>query len=172
MKIAELKILKGPNYWSVTRHNIIQLLLDLEEFKTVQTSEIDGFYERLKNAMPTLYNHSCVAGAPGGIFKEVQEGTSLAHVVEHVALELQELAGMCTRFGRTRSSGKEGLYQVVFSYCEEEAGIYAAKAAVRITEALAKGEAVSIEEDIAEVKRLQHRDMLGPTTQSIVDEAV
>jgi cyanophycin synthetase len=171
MKITELKVLKGPNYWSVTRHKIIQLLLDVEEYRGLSTKDIDGFYDRLKNAMPTLYNHSCNEGVPGGIFKEVQQGTSLAHVVEHVALELQELAGLCTRFGRTRSTNIEGQYQVVFSYCEEEEGVYAARAAVSITEALAGGENISVNNDIAEIKRLRHRSMLGPTTQSIVDEA-
>jgi cyanophycin synthetase len=171
MKIAELKVLKGPNYWSVKKHKLIQLLIDLEELKTTSTNEIPGFYERLKNLIPTLYNHSCFEGAPGGILKRVREGTSPAHVIEHIALELQELAGMCTRFGRTQNAGKEGLYHVVFSYCEEEEGVYAAEAAVRITEALVKGEAISIEDDIEEIKRLWHRYKLGPTTQSIVDEA-
>ena len=138
MKITELKVLRGPNFWSVKKHKLIQLLVDLDEFRNLQTNEISDFYERLKSLMPTLYNHSCVEGAPGGIFKIIREGTSLAHVVEHIALELQELAGMCTRFGRTRSTDKDGLYQVVFQYCEEEEGIYTARAAVRITEALAR----------------------------------
>jgi cyanophycin synthetase len=172
MKITELKVLRGPNIWSVKKHKLIQMLIDLEDLKTLRTNEISGFYDQLKSVMPTLYNHSCFEGAPGGIFKQVQEGTSLAHVVEHVALELQELAGMCTRFGRTRSVGKEGLYQVVFSYCEEEEGVYAARAAVRITEALVKGNEIFIEDDIEQIRRLWHRYKLGPTTQSIVDEAV
>ncbi|HEX8315573.1 MAG TPA: cyanophycin synthetase [Flavisolibacter sp.] len=172
MKIAELKVLKGPNYWSVKKHKLIQLLIDLDEHKATSTSDIPGFYERLKGLLPTLYNHSCFEGAPGGIFKLVKEGTSLAHVVEHVALELQELAGMCTRFGRTRNAGREGLYQVIFSYCEEDEGVYAARAAVRITDALVRGEQISVENDIQEIKRLWHRYKLGPTTQSIVDEAM
>jgi cyanophycin synthetase len=172
MKIAELKVLKGPNYWSVHKHKLIQLLVDLEEFRAVPTNKIDGFYDRLKNLMPTLYNHSCFEGAPGGIFKRVREGTSLAHIVEHVALELQELAGMNTRFGRTKDTGKEGIYQVVFSYCEEEEGIYTAKAAVRIAEAIAKGDEVSVEDQIEQIKQLWHHYKLGPTTQSILDEAL
>src|SRR5215213_5866416 len=172
MKIAEIKILRGPNYWSIKNHKVIQLLIDLDELKEVRTNEITGFHDRLKNLMPTLYNHSCVEGAPGGIFKNVQEGTSIAHVIEHIALELQELAGMYTRFGRTRSAGKAGLYYVVFSYCEEEEGVYTANAAVRITAALVKNEAVSIEDDIEKIKSLWHHGKLGPTTLSIVDEAI
>ncbi|HEV7330525.1 MAG TPA: cyanophycin synthetase [Flavisolibacter sp.] len=171
MKIAELKVLRGPNFWSVKKHKLIQLLVQLDAFTATPTNKIPGFYDRLKGLMPTLYNHSCFEGAPGGIFKLVQEGTSLAHVVEHIALELQELAGMCTRFGRTRSAGKDGLYHVVFSYCEEEEGVYTANAAVKITEALAGGKDISIEEEIEEIKRLWHRYKLGPTTQAIVDEA-
>jgi cyanophycin synthetase len=172
MKIAELKVLKGPNYWSVKKHKLIQLLIDLEEFRTISTHEIEGFYERLKNQMPTLYNHSCFEGAPGGIFKRVKEGTSLAHVVEHVALEIQELAGMCTRYGRTQPAGQEGHYHVVFSYCEEEEGVHAAEAAVRITNAIAKGSVAAVEEEIEEIKRLWHHYKLGPTTESIVEEGV
>ncbi|HEY0042630.1 MAG TPA: cyanophycin synthetase, partial [Flavisolibacter sp.] len=147
------------------------MLIDLEETTATSTSEIPGFYDRLKNLIPTLYNHSCFEGAPGGIFKRVQEGTSPAHVIEHIALELQELAGMCTRFGRTVKTSREGFYNVIFSYCDEDEGVYAARAAVRITEALVKGETISIEDDIREIKRLWHRYKLGPTTQSIVDEA-
>ncbi|OLY90639.1 cyanophycin synthetase [Cnuella takakiae] len=172
MNIAELKILKGPNYWSVSKHKLVQMLIDLEAHKTTLTTDIPGFFDRLKRLMPTLYNHSCVAGEPGGIFKMVQEGTSLAHLVEHIAIELQELAGLCTRFGRTRSAGKEGLYHVVFSYCEEDEAVYTANAAVKVTEALVNGVDISLKEDIEEIKRLYHRYKLGPTTQSIVDEAV
>jgi cyanophycin synthetase len=172
MKIAALHVLKGPNRWSVKKHKLIQLLLHLEAWGDVLTNSIDGFYDRLKTLMPTLYNHSCFEGGPGGIFRQVEEGTSLAHVVEHVALELQELAGLCTRYGRTRKTDRPGEYYVVFAYGEEEEGVYAAEAAVRITEALAKGESPDIEADIAEIRRRWHRDMLGPTTQSIVEDAV
>ena len=85
---------------------------------------------------PSLYEHRCSVGRAGGFFHRVDEGTWMGHVIEHIALEMQTLAGMDTGFGRTRSTGgKEGVYYVVFSYMEEDAGVYAAKAAVRIAQA-------------------------------------
>ncbi len=76
---------------------------------------------------------------PGGFLSRVEEGTWMGHIIEHVALELQTLAGMDMGFGRTRSTGKEGEYFVVFDYMEEDAGVYAAKAAFKLVEALDKG---------------------------------
>ena len=72
----------------------------------------------------------------------------MGHVIEHIALEVQTLAGMFCGFGRTRSTGKEGVYNVVFSYMEEKAGVYTAKAAVRIAEALIAGTEYNLAEDI------------------------
>src|ERR1700738_270485 len=137
MKILELKVLKGPNYWSVRRPKLIQMKLDLEEMEQRPTNAIPGFRERTEKLLPTLYEHRCSEGVPGGFLSRVEEGTWMGHVIEHIALEIQTLAGMDCGFGRTRGTGKEGEYFVVFSYMEEDAGVYAAKAAVRIAQALA-----------------------------------
>jgi len=138
MKILEIKILRGPNYWSVRRNKLIQMKLDLEEMEQKPTNEIPGFPERLEKLFPSMYEHRCSVGKPGGFFERVKEGTWMGHVIEHVALELQTLAGMDTGFGRTRGANeKEGVYYVVFTYLEEDAGVYAARAAVRIAQALA-----------------------------------
>ena len=110
MKVLELKVLKGPNYWSVRRAKLIQLKLDLEELEALPTNKIDGFRQRLEKLLPTLYEHRCSEGVPGGFFMRVDEGTWMGHVIEHIALEIQTLAGMDTGFGRTRSAGeKEGV---------------------------------------------------------------
>ena len=131
MKIVEIKVLRGPNYWSIRRGQLIQMLLNLEEMEHRPTNSIPGFRQRLENMFPSMYSHRCSVGEPGGFFQRVEEGTWMGHVIEHIALELQTLAGMDCGFGRTRSSGKEGEYYVVFNYMEEDAGIYAARAAVR-----------------------------------------
>ena len=83
-----------------------------------------------------MYEHRCSVGTPGGFFQRVEEGTWMGHIIEHIALEIQTLAGMDVGFGRTRGYGEEGVYNVVFAYMEESVGRYAAKAAVRICEAL------------------------------------
>ena len=133
MKIVDIKVLRGPNYWSVRRPKLIQMKLDLEDLEQKSTDKIDGFRERLEKMFPSLVEHRCSVGTRGGFFQRVEEGTWMGHVVEHVALEIQTLAGMDCGFGRTRSTGQHGVYNVVFNYMEEKAGIFAAKSAVSST---------------------------------------
>lgn len=171
MNIVEIKVLRGPNYWSVRRPKLIQMKLDLEEMEQRPTNSIPGFKERLEKLFPSMFSHRCSVGTPGGFFQRVEEGTWMGHVIEHVALELQTLAGMETGFGRTRGTGKEGEYYVVFSYMEEEAGIYAARAAVRITQALADDKVYDLDEDIMKLREIREDTRLGPSTGCIVDEA-
>lgn len=172
MKILEIKILRGPNYWSVRRPKLIQMKLDLEELEQKPTNKIDGFLERLKNLIPTLYEHRCSEDGPGGFFSRVEEGTWMGHVIEHIALEIMTLAGMDCGFGRTRGTGeKDGVYYVIFDYMEEDAGVYAAKAAVRIAEALIAGEQYDLENDIQQMREIREDTRLGPSTGCIVDEA-
>jgi cyanophycin synthetase len=173
MKILEIKVLKGPNYWSVRRTKLIQMKLDLEEKENMPTNKIPGFRERLEKIIPSLYEHRCSVGKPGGFFQRVDEGTWMGHVVEHIALEIQTLAGMDTGFGRTRTpeGEKEGIYYVVFSYMEEDAGVYAAKASVRIAQALIDGKDYDLTEDILNMRVIREDTRLGPSTGCIVDEA-
>lgn len=172
MRIVDLKVLKGPNFWSVRRSKLIQMRLDLEELEQKPTNKIEGFKERLEAMFPTMYEHRCSVGTPGGFFMRVKEGTWMGHVIEHIALEIQTLAGMMCGFGRTRGTGTEGEYFVVFSYTEEDAGLYAAKAAVRISEALISGSAYNLEDDIQKLREIREDTRLGPSTGCIVDEAV
>lgn len=171
MKIVEIRVLKGPNYWSIRRSNLIQMRLDLEEMEERPTNSIPGFMERLEQLLPTMYSHRCSVGEPGGFFSRVKEGTWMGHVIEHIALELQTLAGMDCGFGRTRGTGKNGEYFVVFDYKEEDAGVYAAKAAVRIAQALADGTQYNLEPDIQQLREIREDTRLGPSTGCIVEEA-
>lgn len=171
MKIEEIKILRGPNYWSIRRSKLIQMKLNLEELEERPTDAIEGFSERLEKQFPSMFSHRCSVGEPGGFFQRVKEGTWMGHVIEHIALEIQTLAGMDTGFGRTRGTGKHGEYYVVFSYMEEDAGVYAAKAAVRIAQALVDGKAYDLEDDIMNLREIREDTRLGPSTGSIVDEA-
>ena len=171
MKILEIKVLKGPNYWSVRRDKLIQMKLDLEDMEQWPTNSIEGFRHRLEKAFPSLYEHRCSEGEPGGFFKRVDEGTWMGHVIEHVALELQTISGMDTGFGRTRSAGQEGVYYVVFSYIEEDAGVYAARASLRIVQALIDGTDYDMAPDIQQLREIREDTRLGPSTGSIVAEA-
>ncbi len=122
--------------------------------------------------LPSMYSHRCSEDHAGGFFERVKRGTWMGHVIEHIALEIQTLAGMETGFGRTRSTREVGVYNVVFSYIEEPVGMFAAKSAVRIAEALISGEKYDLEADIQQMRELREDSRLGPSTGSIVQEAV
>ena len=172
MKIVEIKILRGPNYWSNYRNKLIAMKLDIEDLEERPTNKIDGFAERIATLIPSMICHRCSRGNEGGFFERVEEGTWMGHVIEHIALEIQTLAGMECGFGRTRGTGTKGIYNVVFSYMEENVGIYAAKASVRIAEALIEGTEYDLDSDIKTMREMREKDRFGPSTGSIVDEAV
>ena len=138
MKITDLRIMRGPNFWSVRHPKIIVLKVSLEEYQDVKTNEIPGLAERLEELFPGMVKHRAGEGREGGFFKLVREGTLLTHVIEHIALELQTLGGMDCGYGRSYPSPLPDEHYVVFSYQEERAGEYAAHAALRVT--LAPGE--------------------------------
>ncbi len=171
MKIEKIQVLRGPNIWSITRKKLIQMRLDLEETEHQPTNKIDGFRERIEQLLPSLISHRCSEGCEGGFFKRVEMGTWMGHVIEHIALEIQTLAGMDVGFGRTRETKTPGVYNVVFNYKEEQAGIFAAEAAVRIAECLMSAEEYDIEKCIHHLKELRESERLGPSTGSIVEEA-
>ena len=171
MKIREINTMRGPNYWSVRRHKLIVMVLDLEQMEEYSSNKIPGFMDRMKNLMPGLYTHRCSEGVEGGFYHRVEEGTWMGHIIEHLALEIQTMAGMDTGFGRTRSYGEIGVYNVVFSYVEENVGRYAAAAAVRICEALISGEDYNLAADIQHMRELREAERLGPSTGSIIKEA-
>ena len=171
MKIREINAMRGPNYWSVRRHKLIVMVLDLEAMEEQPTNKVPGFLVRLKELFPSMYSHRCSEGCEGGFFMRVEEGTWMGHVIEHIALEIQTLAGMDTGFGRTRGYGEKGVYNVVFSYIEEDVGRYAAKAAVAICEALIASEDYKLDDDIQRMRELREAQRLGPSTGSIVEEA-
>lgn len=146
--------------------------LDLEELEDKPTDKIEGFGKRLEAMFPSMYEHRCSEGKPGGFFYRVEKGTWMGHVIEHIALEIQTLAGMDTGFGRTRETKTPGIYNVVFSYGEENVGLYAAEASVRIAQALVYGSHYDLEADIKKMREIREDVRLGPSTGSLVDEAV
>lgn len=172
MNIEKIQALRGPNIWSIRRKKLIQMRLDLQEMENFPTNKIDGFRERIQQLIPSLITHRCSEGTEGGFFHRVAEGTWMGHVIEHIALEIQTLAGMDVGFGRTRETRTPGVYNVVFNYLEENAGIYAAEESVKIAEALIEGKEYDIAGCIQKLKEIRERVRLGPSTGSIVEEAV
>ncbi|MFB2772075.1 cyanophycin synthetase [Pelatocladus sp. BLCC-F211] len=174
MRILKIQTLRGPNYWSIRRHKLIVMRLDLENLAETPSNEIPGFYEGLVEALPSLEGHYCSPGCRGGFLMRVREGTMMGHIVEHVALELQELALMHVGFGRTRETSTSGVYQVVFEYLNEEAGRYAGRAAVRLCQSIVdrgRYPKAELEQDLQDLKDLWRDSALGPSTESIIKEA-
>lgn len=171
MVIESIQVLNGPNVWSIRWKKLIQMRLNLIDLEERPTNTIEGFSERIEKLIPSLYEHECSEKRAGGFFERVRLGTWMGHVVEHIALEIQTLAGMNTGFGRTRETKTAGIYNVVFSFVDEEAGIYSAKVAVNIAQALIDGVDYKLEVDIENLKTIFRNNAFGPSTRSIVNEA-
>ena len=174
MKILRTQTLRGPNYWSIRRDKLIVMRLDLEDLAEKPSNEIPGFYEGLIDVLPSLVEHYCSPGYRGGFFERVRTGTYMGHIIEHIALELQELAGTPVGFGRTRATSTPGVYNVVFEYVDEQAGRYAGRAAVRLCQSLVDTGTYPKEElaqDLADLRDLCNNASLGPSTETIVKEA-
>ncbi len=139
MRVLETRVYRGPNPYGY--RPVIRYKLDLERLEDYPTSALDGFVDRLLALMPTLHDHGCSYGEPGGFVRRMREGTWLGHVSEHIALEIQGLAGTPVTYGKTRSaSDGAGVYYVVYSYAEERVGLLAARMALRLIElAAARG---------------------------------
>ncbi|MGA1264687.1 MAG: cyanophycin synthetase [Prochlorothrix sp.] len=174
MKILKIQTLRGPNYWSIRYHKLIVVRLDLEDLADRPSDTLEGFYEGLVETLPSLEDHYCSPGHKGGFLKRVRNGTMMGHIIEHIALELQSLAGMQVGFGRTRETATPGIYQVVFEYKDERSGRYAARAAVRLCQSLVETghyPKADLDQDLADLAEILSEAPLGPSTESIVKEA-
>ncbi|MCC6327177.1 MAG: cyanophycin synthetase, partial [Acidobacteria bacterium] len=177
MEIQEIRTLRGPNYWSGYWKKLIVMRLDIGDYEQKPSNKIAGFSDRMREVLPGLKLHGCSYGEEGGFFRRVEEGTWAGHIVEHFALELQTLAGMDTGYGRTRETDESGIYNVVFSYQEEEVGRFAARAAVELFVSLAEdGDIDAIKtklaEDVQRMREIREEVRFGPSTGSLVEEAV
>ena len=174
MRILKIQPLRGPNYWSIRRQKLVVMRLDLEDLADKPSNEISGFYEGLLATLPSLQEHFCSPGVPGGFLSRVKRGTMMGHIIEHVALELQQLAGMPVGFGRTRETATPGVYQVVIEYVDEQAGRYAARAAVRLCQSIVARGTYSqneLKQDLKDLEDLARDAALGPSTETLVKEA-
>ncbi len=169
MKIIEMRAIRGPNYYS--RHPVIFMQLDLQELEEKPTDMVTNFKENIEKMMPSLYEHKCSPGRIGGFFERITRGTWAGHVVEHVAIELQCLAGQEVAFGKTFTMDEKGIYNLVFHYLDEKTGLRAGEMSVDIVEKLFDGKITDVQPLIIELKNIAKSSLLGPSTQSIVNEA-
>ncbi|MAO64127.1 MAG: cyanophycin synthetase [Balneola sp.] len=171
MNILNVNVMSGPNKWSVKRNKLVVMQLDIGDLEFRPTNEIEGFYGRIKVMIPGLYEHHCSEGKPGGFFARVKEGTWIGHVIEHIAIELQVMAGIKAGFGRTRGTGEKGHYYVVFDCVDEESGRLVAEKAVLIAQNLVDGIETNIKHHVEEIRLKNYEHTPGPSTASILKEA-
>lgn len=180
MKILDTRVYRGPNYWLYKP--AISMKIDLEELEEYPTNKLGDFTDRLIEFMPTLDDHHCSLGRPGGFIERLREGTWLGHVMEHLALELQSLAGTYVTQGKTRSAGELGKYYVIFQYGQEDVGIEAAHLGLNLIRYLLPPElpsAMSAEDratfdfvaEKEDLARMATKLAFGPSTASLVKAA-
>ncbi|MDP3387076.1 MAG: cyanophycin synthetase [Eubacteriales bacterium] len=169
MKIIEMRAIRGPNYYS--RHPVIFMQLDIEKLESKPTDMVPGFKDNLAIMMPSLLEHRCSPGEVGGFFERLVRGTWAGHVVEHVSLELQCLTGHEVTFGKTFSTNQPGIYNLVYRYLDYKSGLRAGEMAVELVGKLYEGIITDVQPLIEELKLIAVSSLLGPSTQSIVDEA-
>ncbi len=179
MKILETRVYRGPNLYALWP--VIRLRMDLEELEDFPTAELPGFADRLLEMIPSLHQHGCSYGEDGGFVRRMREdeGTWMGHVLEHVAIELQKLAGTPVSFGKTRGEGlPEGQYHVIYSYVEEAVGLAAGDLALRIIRHLLPPERADhdpspfdFRSEFERLVRLAQRRALGPSTAALVRAA-
>jgi cyanophycin synthetase len=169
MKIIEMRAIRGPNYYS--KHPVIFMQLDIEELEAKPTDMVPEFKDNLASMMPSLHEHRCSPGKVGGFYERLVTGTWAGHVVEHVSLELQNLAGHEVGFGKTFNTDETGVYNIVYRYHDYKSGLRAGEMAVEMVENLYEGVLTDVLPLIDELKLIAASSLLGPSTQSIVDEA-
>src|ERR1700730_8820008 len=120
MQIRKVQALRGPNIWA--NFPVLEAWVDLGSLKDSPSDELPGFNERLMTWLPTMIEHRCSVGERGGFFERLRRGTYQAHILEHVTLELQTLAGCDVGFGRARETSEAGVYKVVVEFGDEDLG--------------------------------------------------
>jgi cyanophycin synthetase len=161
--------LGGPNIW--TYRPVIEAWVDIGALEERPSNTIPGFYERLIHMLPGLSEHRCGVGAPGGFLERLREGTWAAHILEHVTLELQNLAGMQTGFGKARMTHVHGVYKLAFRTRQEQVGRAALETGRDLLMAAIDDRPYDVAGNVAHLRKLCDTLCLGPSTQNIVEAA-
>ncbi|MBV8503972.1 MAG: cyanophycin synthetase [Paucibacter sp.] len=169
IQLLRISYLRGPNMW--TYRPVLEVWLDLGELEDFPSHKIEGFNTRLTTALPALVEHQCGVGERGGFLQRMEEGTWMGHVLEHVVIELLNLAGMPTGFGQTRSTSKHGVYRMVFRARDEQVARQALAEGHALLMAAINAEAFDVEAAVGRVREKLDDCYLGPSTAAIVAAA-
>lgn len=169
IKFLRVTHLRGPNIW--TYRPVIEAWLDIGELEDFPSNTLPGFTERLTAWLPGLVEHRCGVGSRGGFLERLRDGTWAGHILEHIVLELQNMAGMKTGFGKTRSTGQRGVYKMAFRTRDEIVGRAALEAGHRLIMAAINDTPFDMAATVQALTELVDRWCLGPSTAHIVDAA-
>ncbi|MEY4909185.1 MAG: cyanophycin synthetase [Pseudomonadota bacterium] len=167
--LQRITYLRGPNVW--TYRPVLEVWLDLGELEDWPSHQLPGFNDRLTAMLPALIEHHCGVGERGGFLQRLEEGTWMGHVLEHVVIELLNLAGMPTGFGQTRSTSQHGVYRMVFRARDEQVARTALAEGHALLMAAVNSEAFDAAAAVGRVREKIDDCYLGPSTASIVGAA-
>ena len=169
IEILSITHLQGPSMW--TYDPVLEALIDIGDLEDFPSNKIPGFYERLTAWIPSLIEHRCSYDERGGFLRRLKEGTWPGHIMEHVVLELQSLAGMSGGFGRAREVSKRGVYKVVVTCWQEDVTRRAIYGARDLVMAAIEDRSFDVTELVDELREMADDLCLGPSTGAIVDGA-
>jgi len=170
MEILSVKVLRGPNQWA--SFPCLEAWVDLGRLEDFPSNTLPGFNERIMSWLPTMIEHRCSIGERGGFFERLRTGTWMGHVLEHVTLELQTLAGTPVGYGRAREAKTRGVYKVVIEYKEEKFAVECLHAAHRLITAAIDDTPCDVTAEVKRLRQVLLDVQLGPSTRSIVEAAI
>jgi cyanophycin synthetase len=169
MEFIKILPLRGPNIW--TYRPVVEIWLDIGVLEDSPSNLIPGFYERLTAWLPALVEHRCGIGERGGFLQRLREGTWPGHILEHVTIELQNLAGMQTGFGKARSTSQRGIYKVAIRSRNEAVTLAAFEAGRDLVMAAIRDEVFDVSAAVARLHDMVDSLCIGPSTACIVNAA-
>ena len=169
LDIQRIYTLRGPNVWS--RSPVLEAWVDLGELKDSPSDSIPGFNDRLMAWLPSMIEHRCSIGERGGFFERLRRGTYMAHILEHVSLELQTLAGVDVGFGRARETNVDGIYKVAIKFEEESLARACLSAARELILAAVHDRPFHVEATVRRLREHANLVCFGPSTGAIVRAA-
>lgn len=167
--IIQIHLLRGPNVWA--NFPVLEAWVDLGALKDTGSDEVPGFNDRLKAWLPGLIEHRCSVGERGGFFQRLERGTYPAHILEHVTLELQAMAGHKYGFGKARATDVNGVYKVAVRYQDESLVVACLHSARELLLAAYHDKPCDVAAEVARLRELAERIALGPSTMAIVNAA-
>lgn len=169
IRLLRINYLRGPNIW--TYRPTLEVWLDLGELEDYPSNLLPGFTDRLLAMLPNLIEHHCGVGERGGFVERLREGTWTGHILEHVVIELLNLAGMATSFGQTRSTSQHGVYRMVFRARDEAVARTALAQGHTLLMAAINEQPFDVKPAVAAVRAVVDDCYLGPSTAAIVEAA-